>query len=50
MINIQDVILLLNIILNNNNLDYQQIIASDINGDNQIDILDIIDLITIILS
>lgn len=50
MINIQDVILLLDLILNNNDLNYQVIFASDINADNHLDILDIIDLIIIILN
>ena len=50
MINIQDVILLVNIIISNDDLNYQEIFISDINLDNQLDILDIIDLIVIILN
>ena len=50
MINIQDIILVVNMILNNSDLNYQETIASDINGDNQLDILDIIELISIIIN
>ena len=50
LINILDVILLITHILDFDNLDYQELILSDINGDNTLDVLDVVNLVSLILE
>ena len=49
-INISDVIILISIILEGNELDYQEFMISDVNSDGNVDILDIVEIVYIILN
>ena len=50
LLNVQDLVIAINIIIGNLNPNTQQSIAADMNGDNTIDVLDIVILVNTILQ
>ena len=50
LINILDVIILISYILDFDNLDYQELVIADVNGDSSLDVLDVVNLVNLILN
>ena len=48
--NILDVIILISYILDFDNLDYQELVIADVNGDSSLDVLDVVNLVNLILN
>ena len=49
-VNILDVIILISYILDFDNLDYQELVIADVNGDSILDVLDVVNLVNLILN